>query len=217
MDELEAALPRGAWPNYVLGNHDNSRVLTRLGAKNARLAAMLLLTLRGMPILYYGDEIGMHDVPIPPEQMQDPAGRDPGRTPMQWDAGPYACFSTVEPWLPVAEDYRTTNVAVEWDDPTSLLTLYRRLIWARKEFPALHSGSYYPLDGVPENCLAYVREAAGHRILVVLNFSDEEQSIPLTGAGKLGRLVLSTHLDRDGPVGLGPIRLRAREGCSIHV
>ena len=217
VDELEAALPRGAWPNYVLDNHDNPRLTTRLGAENARLAAMLLLTLRGTPILYYGDEIGMHDVSIPPDRMQDPAGRDPERTPMQWDASPYAGFSTVEPWLPVAEDYQTVNVAVQRDDPTSLLTLYRRLIWTRKESPALHSGSYQPLDGMPESCFAYMREAAGQRLLMVLNFSDEEQSIPLAEVCKPGQVVLSTYLDRDGPIGPGALRLRAREGCLIEM
>ena len=113
----EAALPPGAWPNWVLGNHDRSRVASRLGPAQARVAAMLLLTLRGTPTIYQGEEIGMTDVPIPPERVQDPwernvpglgLGRDPVRTPMQWDAGPNAGFARAgaEPWLPLAPDYR---------------------------------------------------------------------------------------------------------------
>jgi alpha-glucosidase len=106
IESYEAALPLGAWPNWVLSNHDRSRVATRVGAAQARVAAMLLLTLRGTPTLYNGDEIGMHDVPIPPDRVQDPfernvpgigAGRDPERTPMQWDAGRNAGFSTGDP------------------------------------------------------------------------------------------------------------------------
>src|SRR5690606_1763307 len=116
VEEYEAALPADAWPNWVLGNHDRHRFATRAGRENARLGMMLLLTLRGTPTLYYGDEIGMEDVEIPPDQIQDPAelnapglglGRDPERTPMQWDDSPNAgfCPPDVQPWLPVAPDY----------------------------------------------------------------------------------------------------------------
>src|SRR5262249_13091708 len=109
----EAALPRGGWPNWVLGNHDNSREATRVGQAQARVAAMLLLTLRGTPTLYYGDELGMPDVPIPSERVQDPfeknvpgrgLGRDPERTPMPWRSGPGAGFTTGDPWLPLGDD-----------------------------------------------------------------------------------------------------------------
>src|SRR5262249_55534753 len=112
IEEYEQALPTGAWPNWVLGNHDQKRVASRIGSRQARVAAMLLLTLRGTPTLYYGDEIGMHDVPIPLEAVRDPwekrepglgVGRDPQRTPMQWDASPAAGFSGGTPWLPIAD------------------------------------------------------------------------------------------------------------------
>src|SRR3954470_23616577 len=102
IEEYERVLPEGAWPNWVLGNHDRSRVASRVGPAQARVAAMLLFTLRGTPTLYYGDELGMHDVDIPPERVQDPfernvpgrgLGRDPQRTPMQWNAQPHAGFS----------------------------------------------------------------------------------------------------------------------------
>ena len=111
IESYEAALPEGGWPNWVLGNHDRSRVASRLGPAQARVAAMLLLTLRGTPTIYQGEEIGMTDVPIPPERVQDPwekrvpglgLGRDPARIPMLWDTSPNAGFTTGTPWLPLA-------------------------------------------------------------------------------------------------------------------
>ena len=116
VDDLEDAIPPGAWPNYVLGNHDESRIATRLGPQYSGPAAMLFLTLRGTPTLYYGDEIGMRDVDVPAAKARDPWGRklpglsrDPSRTPMQWDGSKSSGFSKSPPgrlWLPQAEDYR---------------------------------------------------------------------------------------------------------------
>ena len=150
VDALEAAIPPGAWPNYVLGNHDYWRIASRYGQAQARVAAMLLLTLRGTPTLYYGDEIGMTDVPVPPEQQQDPWGlnqpgftRDPCRTPMQWISGPNAGFSapeTPELWLPLASDYQEVNVERQLEDPSSILSLHRCLLAYRKATPALKWG-----------------------------------------------------------------------------
>ncbi len=137
VQEYEDALPPGAWPNWVLGNHDNSRLASRLGLEQARVAAMLLLTLRGTPFLYYGDEIAMEDGDIPPEKVVDVwelnmpgqgLGRDPARTPMQWDAGQHGGFTTGEPWLPVSPNASDVNVEAEAGDPLSTLTLYRRLL-----------------------------------------------------------------------------------------
>jgi alpha-glucosidase len=167
VDELEAVLPDFAWPNYVLGNHDGARLATRLGGQaQARVAAMMLFTLRGTPTLYYGDELRMENGVIPPEKVQDPQGinlgiertRDVCRTPMQWDASPNAgfCPAGVEPWLPVSADYETRNVAARSADPTSMLTLYRRLLALRRSSPALCGGSYRPLDGVPGDCFVYL-------------------------------------------------------------
>jgi alpha-glucosidase len=119
VDTYEAALPQGAWPNWVLGNHDKERIATRVGREQARLAQMLLLTLRGTPTCYYGDEIGMQNVRIPREQLQDPKAkgnpeqsRDYERTPMQWNALANAGFTDpeVQPWLPIADDYQTYYV-----------------------------------------------------------------------------------------------------------
>jgi alpha-glucosidase len=141
---MEAALPAGGRPNWVLGNHDNHRIASRVGLAQARIAAMLLLTLRGTPTLYYGDELGMHDVPIPHERIQDPwekgvpgLGRDPERTPMQWSAEPHAGFTRSAPWLPVADDFTRMNVAAERAEPTSMLALYRSLIDLRRRESAL--------------------------------------------------------------------------------
>jgi alpha-glucosidase len=137
--QYEAALPPGAWPNWVLGNHDRPRIASRVGAAQARLAAMLLLTLRGTPTIYYGEEIGMVDVPIPPELVHDPweknepglgLGRDPERTPMQWDGAPGGGFTTGTPWLPPI-DPAERNVEAQRGDPDSLLEHYRRLIAER--------------------------------------------------------------------------------------
>ncbi len=150
VDAYEVALPQGAWPNWVLSNHDRPRIATRVGREQARIAQMLLLTLRGTPTCYYGDELGMQDVAIPPELMHDPRGkehpehsRDPARTPMQWDSSPNAgfCPPEVQPWLPVASDYQTYNVAVEQQDMHSFLALVRALLTLRRSSPALNVGS----------------------------------------------------------------------------
>jgi alpha-glucosidase len=202
IEHYEQSLPEHGWPNWVLGNHDKSRIASRVGAAQARVAAMLLVSLRGTPTMYYGDEIGMHDVAIPPEAVQDPreknepglgVGRDPERTPMQWDRSPNAGFTSGEPWLPVADDYRQNNVEVERDDPHSILSLYRRLIELRRSEPALSMGSY---TDVPDHgdLVAYLRCAGKRRFLVVLNLGSQKQIFDLADVGS-GRIVLSTYLD----------------------
>jgi alpha-glucosidase len=225
IDTYEAALPPGGWPNWVLSNHDQHRLASRIGPAQARVAAMLLLTLRGTPTLYYGDEIGMRDVAIPAELVQDPweknvpglgLGRDPERTPMQWSDGPNAGFTTGTPWLPVAADYQTVNVAVERDEPTSMLTLYRRLIALRRALPALAVGSYAPI-AAHGDLLAYVRTYEGQRCLVVLNLGSQPQQLELGHAGPRGRIALSTHLDRAGERVRESVALRPDEGIVVTV
>ena len=226
VDAVEAALLPGAWPNYVLSNHDEPRIATRVGPEQARVAMLLLLTLRGTPTLYYGDEIGMHDVEIPPEYIQDPSeksqpgkglGRDPERTPMQWDGTPNAgfCPPTVKPWLPIADDYKQTNVAIEREDRHSMLTLARALLQLRRTTPALSVGSYTPIEGVPDDCFVYMRQFGKQRHLIALNFSSNEQQVHLPKPG--GRVLLSTHLDREESIELNTLRLRGDEGCIIEV
>jgi alpha-glucosidase len=218
IEAYEAALPPGAWPNWVLGNHDHSRLASRLGLRQARVAAMLLLTLRGTPTIYQSEEIGMTDVPIPLERVQDPwernvpgLGRDPERTPMQWDAGVNAGFSAVEPWLPIAPDAGTVNVAVQAADSASILSLYRALIRLRQSEPALSVGDYCP-RWADENVLTYERYHEGRRLLIALNMSGEAQS--LSGPPP-GRLLVSTALDRADEQSNGHLSLRPDEGCVI--
>ena len=185
--EYETALPPGGWPNWVLGNHDKSRLSTRVGGlAQARLAALLLLTLRGTPTLYYGDEIGMHDGVIPDDRIQDPwerrvpglgLGRDPCRTPMQWSAGVGAGFTSGHPWLPIAADFSSVNVLSQSSDPNSMLSLYRRLIELRHTEAALSVGAYREILVTPE-ILVFERMYVSRRLLVALNFSAIPQTIP---------------------------------------
>lgn len=225
VDAYEALLPQFAWPNWVLGNHDKPRIASRVGTAQARVAAMLLLTLRGTPTIYYGDELGMRDVPIPPELEQDPygknvpgrgLGRDPVRTPMQWNGDPHAGFTTGEPWLPVAADYPTTNVAAEDADRSSMLTLHRRLIELRRAHPALHGGAYASV-GVSASVFSFVRKDDRSLFLVVLNFSRDSAAVDMPSHDMRGRIALSTHLDREGENVAGSLTLRADEGVVVRV
>ena len=173
--QSERLVPAWAWPTYALSNHDIPRAATRYGAASVRLAAVLLLTLRGTAFLYYGEEIGMHDVPVPTARAHDPDGRDPCRTPMQWDGSPGAGFTRDAPWLPVAEP-RAPNVAAERADPGSLLHLYRALIRLRAGSKALRAGGYEPLDG-GAHVLAFERRAGEERVRAALNFGNAAASI----------------------------------------
>ncbi len=201
INEYEASLPRGGWPNWVLGNHDQPRVVSRIGASQARVAAMLLLTLRGTPTIYYGDELGMRDVAIPPDKMMDPQGlnmpdknlsRDPARTPMQWDNSEYSGFSLVSPWLPVDRTADRVNVRVQHSDPSSMLILYRRLIHFREQNPVFITGSYIPVFA-DHQVIAYLRREEGHpEFLVVLNLSHRPCYFRMAGRSLYGTIVLST-------------------------
>lgn len=221
--EYEAAMPPGAWPNWVLGNHDQMRLATRVGEAQARLAAMLLLTLRGTPTLYYGDELGMTDGIIPRDQIQDPAeknqpgigmGRDPERTPMQWDNSINAGFTMGRPWLPIAPDFMRRTVETEDRNHASMLTLYRRLIAQRRESPALLLGEIYDVSPSADSefpVLAYRRADGDERIQVLLNLSAE----PLTASCPAGRIMLSTDPGR-APVRVsGSVKLGPTEGVVV--
>ena len=183
-DLFESLLPEGAWPDYTLSNHDVHRARSRydsdagggcgpLGLSRARVAAIMLLTLRGTPFIYYGEEIGQADAEVPAERALDVEGRDPERAPMQWAPGPRAGFTTADPWLPIGSDADRVNVVAQRDDAASMLSLYRRLIWYRKGSKSLLHGSYRSLDA-PEGVFAFVREVPGESLLVALNFTDGE-------------------------------------------
>lgn len=200
----EALLPEGGWPNWVLGNHDQPRIASRVGDAQARVAMMLLLTLRGTPTLYYGDEIGMRDVPIPPDRVRDPweinvpglgEGRDPCRTPMRWAAGPNAgfCPHGVEPWLPMGGDLDTINVAAQVKDPHSMLSLTQALLTLRRERAALRAGGYEAVEAEGEALV--VRRARGaDAVTVALNLSGREVRVAARG-----RVLVSTHPGAGGP------------------
>jgi alpha-glucosidase len=218
--DYEHSLPPGAWPNWVLSNHDRSRIASRVGTARARLAALLLLTLRGTPTHYYGDELGLADVAIPPALVQDPweknvpglgLGRDPERTPMPWDRGPNAGFTTRIPWLPLNPDWPTRNVAAELEDPGSTLHFYRRLLGLRRAEPALHCGSW-SLVSIDDAHLVFAREAAGRRLLIALNFEDAPLGVALREGG---RILISTALARLGEHDGGLLQLGPHEGLIL--
>jgi len=221
--DYEAALPGGAWPNWVLGNHDRPRVASRVGQEQARVAAMLLLTLRGTPTLYYGDEIGMHQVPIAPDQVRDPfeknvpgigVGRDGCRTPMQWDATDNAGFSAGVPWLPLADDFAHENVVNLDADTKSILSLYKALIALRGKLPQLVTGTYEPV-AAQGDLLLYRRKSDGQAVTVALNLGAEPVSVTSSSIGFGSKILLSTFLDRESePIG-GALDLRGNEGVII--
>jgi alpha-glucosidase len=224
VEAMEAALPRGAWPNWVLGNHDEDRIAARIGEEAARGAMLLLLTLRGTPTLYYGDELGMTNVPIPPERVRDPwgekvpglgLGRDPERTPMAWDGGPNAGFTAagVEPWLPLGPDAATRNVAAQQADGASMLALTRRLLEVRRAHPALHRGTYRGVEA-PEGVLAFERRHGDDRVRVLLSFEDRNVPAPAGATG--GRVLVSTHGAAPARAG-GRYLLRPHEGVLIDI
>ncbi|GAC1367445.1 MAG: alpha-amylase family glycosyl hydrolase [Ktedonobacteraceae bacterium] len=224
VDGYEAALPQGAWPNWVLGNHDRSRIASRVGREQARLTQMLLLTLHGTPTCYYGEELGMQDITLPREMMQDPLARDhpeysrdPVRSPMQWDDSANAGFSPagVKPWLPVATDYQIFNIAAEQQDPYSFLMLTRALLDQRRSHHALTLGSYRSLEQENSACFVYLRQHQNQRYLVILNFSEQDQIVTLPGWGQ-GRIVLSTYMNRRGALDLSELHLRSNEGLLIE-
>src|SRR3954464_2677589 len=142
--EFMELLAPGAWPAWCLNNHDHPRVASRYGPGAVRVAAMLLITLRGTPFLFQGEELGLLDVPIPPDRVVDVDGRDPERAPLPWEppstAGPGAGFTSGEPWLPMSPDAESVNAAAQARDPRSVLALYRALLALRRAEPELQAG-----------------------------------------------------------------------------
>jgi len=221
IDEYEGALPPGSWPNWVLGNHDRPRIASRVGPSQARVAAMLLLTLRGTPTLYNGDELGMPMAHIPADRVLDPLevnvpglglGRDGARSPIPWSDSAYAGFSPSEPWCPLIEDWKSTNVAVLEKDPASMLTLHRKLLGLRKQYPALMSGSYLPLLATGD-ILLFRRKHGATSILVALNLGSQPGAIEVENCA--GTALLSTYCDRADEYCGGRIDLRPHEGLMI--
>jgi alpha-glucosidase len=220
IEGLEAVIPPNGWPNYVLGNHDEQRLATRYGPRNARAAAVLLLTLRGQPTIYYGEELGLHETDVPPEWAQDPWGihvpgmsRDGCRTPMPWTPAPGHGFSdpATEPWLPFGNDANQRNVEGQLSDPSSMLDLYRRILRIRKTRPSLHKGSIEFINDVPDGVLGFIRTDGTERTVVLINFTEETRPILVPGGVTL---LISTDEERTG-IQSGVIDLGPNEALAI--
>ncbi len=219
--ELDAS---GGWPVYVLSNHDIRRAYDRYGDGThndqiAKLMAALQLTLRGTPILYYGEELGMeNNDPQRVEDVKDPIGkrgwpkekgRDGERTPMQWSAARNAGFSEAQPWNPVDPKYQQYNVEAERKDPKSILNWYRKLLTLRRTNAALREGNYTALNEDDPNVLAYMRSYKGQNTVVVLNMSGTDQKVKLAGVqGKIGT-TLATSVEVPKRVKVAEIALPA--------
>jgi alpha-glucosidase len=219
----EAALPMGGWPNWVLGNHDRPRVASRIGSSQTRVAAMLLLTLRGTPTIYQGEEIGMQDVVVPAAEVQDPfelnvpgfgLGRDPVRTPMPWTSQQRGGFTEGRPWLPLNADVHVLNVFAQSADPRSILSLYKALIRLRRQSDVLSVGAFR-LVAAEEGVLAYARELRDNQVLIALNMTDRSQVLRVERP--VGDALLSTYLDHPVESSVGEIHLRANEGLVLSM
>ncbi len=223
VETLDAFFGNRAWPSYVTGNHDNRRILTRMieglhvnyedKKRISKLFATLLLTLRGTPFIYYGEEIGMEDTYIPKDRVMDPwgkalwpkPGRDPARTPMQWDSSKYAGFSEVEPWLPVNDNKSFVNVKDEIKDEDSVLNFYKRLISERKNHDSLRNGTFEIID-LDDRVLAYKRNGE-KPVVVIMNFSSESVMINWNG----GKVILDNYAKPELPY------LRSFEALLIEI
>lgn len=223
IEVYEAALPEGAWPNWVLSNHDRPRVAARIGEGQARVAAMLLLTLRGSPTLYYGDELGIGAAEIPSDRVRDPwalrepglgVGRDPERTPMQWNASAFAGFSTHEPWLPLTADWAKRNVASMSHDAASNLSLVRALLRLRRVHKSLSQGSWKRLPSSGD-VLAYERRLDDDDKIIVLNFGSHPRRWSVPSMPSTMTVALSTYGDRLGEEAPEFLVLRGDEGIVL--
>jgi alpha-glucosidase len=250
----DAAFGPGRWPANVLSNHDQPRHASRydtasraagddpagraagglgdarvLGDARAKVAAALLLTLRGTPFLYYGEELALRSLSIPNREAADPPARrasylfpwwnrDQARGPMPWQAGPTGGFTSGRPWLPLPPDVDERNVARQSADPNSVLSLYRRLIQLRREIQPLNRGSQELLDVGNPDVLAYRREADGRSALVVLNFASRPAtaSLPTPERGGAWRIALSTHPRAVGDALAGPVTLAPLEALIAY-
>ena len=210
--QIAAVDSAGGWPVFVLSNHDIVRSYVRYGDRQhdqaiAKLMASLYLTLRGTPIMYYGEEIGMeNNDPTRKEDVKDPIGRigwpqekgrDGERTPMQWDDSPNAGFTRGVPWLPIPPSYKTVNVAAELKDPSSILNTYKTLLALRHQNRALLDGDYVALNENDANVLSYLRRYKNEAVLVVLNMSEQPQDVsfdlsPQGFPGKSAHTLLTT-------------------------
>jgi glycosidase len=209
VEATRAALPSGCSPALVLGNHDEPRICTRYGHAGARLAAVLLCTLPGTPCLYYGDELGMFDVEVPPDATRDPQAaidptmsRDPCRSPMPWTPTGGFCDPGVEPWLPMGDNLGHRSVEMQRGDPRSMFELYRTLLGVRRRRPALHRGTYERHPATDDVLWIYERRHGDDRVIVALHFGDVPRALP-SALARCPVLATTAHDLEDAAI-LGP-------------
>ncbi len=230
IQKWESVMSADSWPTYVLNNHDNKRSATRFHApqddERLKVAAAMILTLRGTPFLYAGEEIGMRDIKLKRSEIQDPVGkhywpinvgRDGCRSPMQWNAAANAGFSGGQPWLKVHPNYLTRNVTAQEQDPRSLLNFYRKLLELRRNTPALHRGSFLALNYDPRRVLGYLRQEGSQTVLVALNFGKRKVRLALGESLRHARweLLLSNKRDATPSVESGWLALAGDEACIL--
>jgi alpha-glucosidase len=223
IDEFDAKIGASKIPVYVLGNHDVHRVATRIGIEQARVAALIQMTLRGLPFIYQGEEIGMTDGEIPIDAIQDPQekgnpgigiGRDPERTPMQWNDTSHAGFSHQGiPWLPVASNYKEINVENQKNDPHSILNLYKRLIRLKRSYASIRQGAYLPIAQPSDDVFAYIRQNDRETTLILANMANERREILIP---EKGEILCDTHLQKIGEhIDLSTYTLEPNEGLVV--
>ncbi len=221
IDEYLLGIPAHFLPNFVFGNHDVDRVASRIGEAEARMAAFLQFTLPGMPFIYYGDEIGMTNTKIPHDALKDivakifsgyHGGRDPERTPMQWDETPYGGFSSHRPWLPVNDNYKTVNVEHEQHDEQSVLSFYKKIIRLRKEHEILRAGEYIPVNSNASNILSFERRLGNKRYFISINFGANIERELLPPYTKKPQIVFSTASRFSSPISNQVLELMPFEG-----
>jgi alpha-glucosidase len=226
VDEYESVLPENAWPNWVISNHDQPRIISRVGMHQSKIAAMLLLTLRGTPTMYYGDEIGMREVPIPSNEIMDPQGknmpgknlsRDSSRTPMQWDNGINAGFSAVKPWLRIDRRYHRYNVESEKHDHYSILSFYRRLINFRQKELCLMAGDYIPLHSDNQMFVFFRKMKDQPTFLIALNLSHRPCYYKNQKSAIRGIIELATDPELEGDDVEEEINLGGDDGIIIRL
>ena len=215
IERADRFTPPGAEPTWALSNHDLSRHATRFGERRSRLAALLLLAMRGTICLYAGEEIGMVDAPLSRTPLHDRFGRDRQRTPMQWEASPTGGFTEGEPWLPLVDPARR-NVADQSRDPGSLLNHYRRLLVLRRSSSALRRGALSLVAGLPADLMAWIRTSDSERVLIVANMGDAATTVDLSRIGSDGEVMAGTG-SRDGALALGHLQLDPLEGLLLRL
>lgn len=226
IEDYERSIPAWGWPNWVIGSHDAPRIAARVGAAQARVAMMLLLTLRGTPTLYQGDELGIGEVRIPPDRVCDPReimqpgiglGRDRSRTPMPWEGTDHAGFSVGEPWLPLNHDWPKRNVAAQELDPNSMLKLTGALLALRRAEPALSLGEIAQVEGTSE-VLTYVRRDGADALVIALNLGEHVSRLTVTVDGPMTPLLSTLGAPAFKTLAHGAaIPLRPDEGIVLRV